>query len=161
MEGSEEAVETKLNLLIGVTGSVATIKLSPLVTALMALNTYNIRVIATEKASGFIDSITTSLLRSNWVELLTDSNEWGQWKQKGNTVLHIELRKWADIFVIAPLSANTLAKLTNGLCDNLLVRERESLLPSPFRPTSLNPSLLLSSDMRRTRLGSKTYWRKS
>eukprot|EP00049_Salpingoeca_infusionum_P008829 m.145895 g.145895 ORF g.145895 m.145895 type:complete len:66 (-) comp14144_c0_seq6:282-479(-) len=38
----------------------------------------------------------------------------------GDPVLHIELRKWADVFVIAPLDANTLGKLSHGLCDNLL-----------------------------------------
>jgi phosphopantothenoylcysteine decarboxylase len=38
----------------------------------------------------------------------------------GDEVLHIELRRWADLMVVAPLSANTLAKLANGLCDNLL-----------------------------------------
>jgi phosphopantothenoylcysteine decarboxylase len=42
------------------------------------------------------------------------------WKKRGDPVLHIELRKWAQCFLIAPLSANTLAKLSNGLCDNLL-----------------------------------------
>ena len=36
-------------------------------------------------------------------------------------MLHIELRRWADVMVIAPLDANTLAKLANGICDNLLV----------------------------------------
>lgn len=42
------------------------------------------------------------------------------WEKRGDPVLHIELRKWANIMLIAPLSANTLAKLSNGLCDNLL-----------------------------------------
>lgn len=42
------------------------------------------------------------------------------WQKRGDPVLHIELRKWADVLLIAPLSANTLAKLSNGLCDNLL-----------------------------------------
>ena len=42
------------------------------------------------------------------------------WKQKGDPVLHIELRKWADIFLVVPLSANTMAKMVHGLCDNLL-----------------------------------------
>lgn len=54
-------------------------------------------------------------------ELLTDADEWGKWHKKGDPVLHIDLRKWADICLIAPLSANTLAKISNGLCDNLLV----------------------------------------
>jgi phosphopantothenoylcysteine decarboxylase len=38
----------------------------------------------------------------------------------GDPVLHIELRKWADVFVICPLSANTMAKFSNGICDNLI-----------------------------------------
>jgi phosphopantothenoylcysteine decarboxylase len=42
------------------------------------------------------------------------------WKKRGDPILHIELRNWAQCLVIAPLSANTLAKVSNGLCDNLL-----------------------------------------
>ncbi len=50
-----------------------------------------------------------------------DSDEWpGERYQREDTVLHIELRKWADVFLIAPLDANTLAKLALGLCDNCL-----------------------------------------
>ncbi len=49
-----------------------------------------------------------------------DEDDWRSWKTVGDDVLHIELRRWADIMVIAPLSANTLAKVANGLCDNLL-----------------------------------------
>lgn len=54
------------------------------------------------------------------VSLAGDEDEWRGWKQVGDPVVHIELRRWADVFVIAPLSANTLAKLANGLCDNLV-----------------------------------------
>lgn len=46
--------------------------------------------------------------------------EWELWKKRGDPVLHIELRKWADFLLVAPLSANSLAKISNGLCDNLL-----------------------------------------
>ena len=46
------------------------------------------------------------------------------WQKRTDPVCHIELRRWADLMVIAPLSANTLAKLANGICDNLLVRFR-------------------------------------
>lgn len=43
------------------------------------------------------------------------------WKGRSDPVLHIELRRWADLMVVAPLDANTLAKVANGICDNLLV----------------------------------------
>ncbi|KAL5112184.1 putative phosphopantothenoylcysteine decarboxylase [Taenia crassiceps] len=59
-----------------------------------------------------------------------DKDEYACWKKRGDPVLHIQvsddhdlrnqLRDWADIFLIAPLSANTLAKIAAGLCDNLL-----------------------------------------
>ena len=50
-----------------------------------------------------------------------DSDEWKQPWVRGANILHIELRRWADLMVIAPLSANTMAKLVGGLCDNLLL----------------------------------------
>jgi phosphopantothenoylcysteine decarboxylase len=49
-----------------------------------------------------------------------DEDEWHDWKAVGDPVLHIELRRWADVYVVAPLSANSLAKLATGLCDNLV-----------------------------------------
>ena len=52
--------------------------------------------------------------------LTGDEEEWHQWQKKGDPVLHIELRKWADLLIVAPLSANTLAKMAQGLCDNCL-----------------------------------------
>ena len=56
----------------------------------------------------------------NEVILYEDDEEWESWTSLGDEVLHIALRNWADVFLLAPLSANTLAKLANGLCDNLL-----------------------------------------
>src|SRR6266498_2635001 len=57
--------------------------------------------------------------------LILDEDEWpgraeGERYSRGDAVAHIELRKWADAFVVAPLDANTLAKLAVGLCDNCL-----------------------------------------
>lgn len=43
------------------------------------------------------------------------------WTKRSDPVLHIELRRWADLLVIAPLDANTLGKISSGICDNLLV----------------------------------------
>jgi len=44
------------------------------------------------------------------------------WNAIGDPILHIELRRWADIVLVAPCSANTLSKLAHGTCDNLVVR---------------------------------------
>ena len=52
--------------------------------------------------------------------LAGDEAEWRAWQRVGDEVLHIELRRWADALVLAPLSANTLAKAAHGLADNLL-----------------------------------------
>ncbi len=57
---------------------------------------------------------------SGRVTCFTDQDEWSMWSQKGDPVTHIELRKWADLLLIAPLDANTLAKIANGICDNLV-----------------------------------------
>lgn len=59
--------------------------------------------------------------RSAEIPVLRDTDEWAAWDRLGDAVVHIELREWADALVVAPLSANTLAKLAQGLCDNLLV----------------------------------------
>lgn len=61
---------------------------------------------------------------------MDDEKEWLMWEKLGDEVLHIELRRWADAFVIAPLSANTLAKLANGLCDNALTCTARAWDPS-------------------------------
>ena len=49
-----------------------------------------------------------------------DEDDWREWRGKGDPIMHIELRKWADVLLVAPMSANSLAKAAQGLCDNLL-----------------------------------------
>ncbi|XP_002732751.1 phosphopantothenoylcysteine decarboxylase-like isoform X2 [Saccoglossus kowalevskii] len=105
----------KKNVLIGCTGSVASILMNQLVTELQgSIENIEIRVVATKHSQHFFDS--TSLP----VKVYQDEDEWKAWTNRSDPVLHIELRKWADMFLIAPLDANTLAKISNGLCDNLL-----------------------------------------
>jgi len=114
------------NILLGVTGSVAAVKTPELVTALRA-DGQAVRVVATDSALYFFDPVAldpTRVLRNPEVVVL-DEDEWpgrgdGRRYSRGDAVMHIELRRWADLFVIAPLDANTLAKLANGLCDNCL-----------------------------------------
>lgn len=102
-------------ILLAATGSVATIKLAQL--AQLLLQFADVKVIATKSALYFVQEADLPLACR---PLLGDEDEWRRWRAVGDPVVHIELRRWADAFVVAPLSANTLAKVANGLCDNLV-----------------------------------------
>lgn len=78
---------------------------------------FQIRVIVTKNSLHFINR--SEIAES--AEVFTDEDEWSMWQKRDDPVLHIELGKWADILVIAPLDANTLAKMAGGVCDNLLL----------------------------------------
>jgi phosphopantothenoylcysteine synthetase/decarboxylase len=118
--------EYKVNVIIGMTGSVASIKAGELITKLAYLAgpcLPSLKVVATKAAKHFFnwEELKKDLSSpSVSIEFHSDEEEWRDWKKVGDPVLHIELRRWADILVIAPCSANTLAKLANGLCDDLL-----------------------------------------
>ncbi|EGO60319.1 hypothetical protein NEUTE1DRAFT_115689 [Neurospora tetrasperma FGSC 2508] len=117
------------NILLAASGSVATIKIPEIVKALARHgDKIRIRIILTHFAKHFLGGqskeqpVYSSLLDYPHVEAIyDDADEWGPepW-QRGASILHIELRRWADILVVAPLSANTLAKIVNGMSDNLL-----------------------------------------
>ena len=95
----------KPRVLLAASGSVAAIKFESLCRSFSEWA--EVRAVATKSSLHFVDR---SSLPSE-VVLYTDDNEWSSWKKIGDEVLHIELRKWADIMVIALLSANTLAKV--------------------------------------------------
>lgn len=127
----------KCNILIGCTGSVASVKLPMLVKLLRDLKVAgyetDIKVIATKNSFHFFSA---EELRSV-VTIFSDEDEWSAWKEMSDPVLHIELRRWADLLLIAPMDANTLAKVANGLCDNLLtctVRAWDRHKPLMFCP---------------------------
>lgn len=105
----------KPRVLLSVSGSVAAIKTLELYTSLKKSS--DVKVIATKSGMHFIDRIEKG---EEPMPIYLDEMEWESWQTKGDDVLHIFLRNWADINIIAPLSANTLAKIANGLCDNLL-----------------------------------------
>lgn len=105
-------------VLLGVTGSVAAIKTPELVAALLRTG-HEVKVVATRPSLYFFDRNTTPC------DVVTDDNEWpglatGRLWQRNDPVLHIDLRRWADVLLIAPLDANTLGKMANGICDNCL-----------------------------------------
>ncbi|GLJ40575.1 hypothetical protein SUGI_0837560 [Cryptomeria japonica] len=107
-------VSRKPRIILAASGSVAAIKFGILAHSLCEWA--EVKAVATKSALHFIDK--TSLPAN--VNFYTDDDEWSSWSKIGDIVLHIELRQWADAMVVAPLSANTLAKVAGGLCDNLL-----------------------------------------
>lgn len=101
------------NILLGITGSIAAYK-SALLCRLLIKQGANVKVIMTKSATAFITPLTLSTLSNNEVHLdfWDDNQTWSN---------HVALGLWADIFLIAPCSANTLAKMATGICDNMLL----------------------------------------
>lgn len=103
-------------ILLGVTGSVAALRAPLLATAFRSAG-HDLRLVATEPARYFFrleDFDDPSVV-------YFDAHEWpGSLYRRGDPVLHIEFRDWADLLVIAPLDANTLGKFALGLADNFL-----------------------------------------
>ncbi|KAI1748070.1 putative flavoprotein [Xylaria castorea] len=119
----------KTHLLLACSGSVATIKLPNIIQALSKYHSsqLSIRVVLTPSASRFLagqskEQPTVSGISGlpNVDAVYIDADEWKVPWVRGAGILHIELRRWADILVIAPLSANTLAKIVGGFSDSLL-----------------------------------------
>jgi phosphopantothenoylcysteine decarboxylase len=108
-------------VVLGVTGSVAAIRTPALVESIQSAG-HDVRVVVTDPALYFFEAEQLTGARDGKPPLLhRDRDEWpGSGYRRGDEVLHIALRDWADTLVVAPLDANTLAKLAIGLCDNLL-----------------------------------------
>ena len=107
-----------MNILLGLTGSVATIVAKKLEQRLLEIG--DVKTVATQSAAKILYANDNDWnADTDIVNALYDQDEW-QWKKKGDVVLHVDLAEWADVLVIAPLSANTLGKIANGICDNLL-----------------------------------------
>ncbi|XP_074822114.1 phosphopantothenoylcysteine decarboxylase isoform X1 [Natator depressus] len=123
--------QKKYNVLVGVTGSVAALKLPILVSELLEIPGLKVRVVTTERAKHFYNPQEIP------VTLYSDTDEWQLWKGRTDPILHIDLRRWADLMLVAPLDANTLAKIANGICDNLLtcvIRAWDMTKPLLFCP---------------------------
>jgi phosphopantothenoylcysteine decarboxylase/phosphopantothenate--cysteine ligase len=101
-------------ILLGISGSIAAYK-SALLVRLLVKEKADVKVIMTESAKDFITPLTLSTLSKNPVLSSFTKGDTGEWNN------HVELGLWADVMIIAPASANTLAKCANGICDNLLI----------------------------------------
>ena len=99
-------------ILLGITGSIAAYKSAFLVRLLVKAGA-EVKVIMTPSSTDFISKLTLSTLSKNKVLIdLFDEDSWAN---------HVMLGRWADLMLIAPLSCNTLSKMANGQCDNLLL----------------------------------------
>lgn len=100
-------------ILLGVTGSIAAYK-SALLTRLLVKSGAEVQIIMSTSAFDFITPLTLATLSRRPVFSAFADQVTGEWTN------HVELGLWADLFIVAPLSANTLGKFANGICDNLL-----------------------------------------
>lgn len=112
-------------VLLGITGSVAAIRAPALLRQLLE-DRHDVKAVATRASRYFFDPVEmgrdpTKAAEFSNDRLFFDEDEWsGQRYVRDQPVLHIELRRWAEILVVAPLDANTLAKMAQGLADNCL-----------------------------------------
>lgn len=136
------------NVLLGVTGSVAAVKTPELYAALRARG-LDVKIVATGAAMYFFEPTAIGDARHSGVArdpaaLVLDEDEWpgrasGDRYRRNDPVMHIELRRWADLLLVAPLDANTLAKFANGLSDNCLTCVWRAW--DPARPVILAPAM--------------------
>ena len=125
---SDHVSDGRKHLLLAASGSVATIKLPKMAEALSHHKNLSVRIVLTKAAQSFLagqseEQPTVQHLQSipNVDSVFLDEDEWTEPWTRGAGILHIELRRWSDLLVIAPLSANSLAKMTTGVADNLLL----------------------------------------
>lgn len=102
-----------MNIALGITAGIAAYK-TPQLVRLLTKKGHNVKVILTESAKEFVTPLTLSTVSKNPV-LASFSSPEGDWHS------HVELALWADAMLIAPATANTIAKMAHGICDNLLL----------------------------------------
>lgn len=120
-------------ILIGITGGIAAYKIPQLI-RLYKKNGAEVRVVMTPSAENFVTKLTLQAVSNN--DVYVNHFEIEEYKPE-----HISLCDWADIFVIAPATANTISKIANGICDNLLTATacafRKTILLAPAMNTGM------------------------
>ncbi len=122
------------NVLIGVTGSIAVYKSLELVRLLTKAGA-NVKVIMSPSAKKFVAPLSFETLSSN--QVLDDTNE--SWTNAHN---HIKITEWADVFIIAPATANTIAKLANAIADTILLQSALAFSGVKILAPSANTNML-------------------
>lgn len=124
-----ELSQNKKTILIGITGGIAAYKICELI-RLYKKNNYNVKVIATENAFNFVTELTLATLSQN--QVYSDNFDIKEYKPE-----HISLCDEGDILVLAPATANTISKIANGICDNLLT----SIICAFNKPVLIAPAM--------------------
>ncbi len=102
------------HILIGITGGIAAYKTATII-RLLVKEGAEVKVIMTDHAKEFITPLTLATLSGNQVLNESFNPESGQWNS------HVDLGLWADLYLIAPATANSIAKMANGIADNLML----------------------------------------
>jgi phosphopantothenoylcysteine decarboxylase/phosphopantothenate--cysteine ligase len=123
------------HILIGVSGGIAAYKTATVIRLLVKAGAF-VKVIMTEHAKEFITPLTLATLSKNPV--LTDFFD----PQDGNWNSHVELGQWANLFLIAPATANIIGKMANGIADNLLLTSYYSARCPVFVAPSMDMDML-------------------
>jgi len=126
-----ENKESKIKLLILITGSIAAVRI-PLLVSQLVKEKYEIKCVISENAEKLIKPLSLSILSRNSCILEKD-----QWSNHQSTPLHIDLCNWAEIMVIAPLTATTLSKWVTGNADGLI----PSILLANTKPIIVAPAM--------------------
>lgn len=124
-----ELSQNKKTILIGITGGIASYKICELI-RLYKKNDYNVKVIATKNALNFVTELTLATLSQN--QVYSDNFDIKEYKPE-----HISLCDEGDILVLAPATANTISKIANGICDNLLT----SIICAFNKPVLIAPAM--------------------
>lgn len=132
-------------ILLGITGGIAAYKCAHLV-RLIVKNGAEVKVIMTRSAHEFITPQTLSVLSKNpvYTDFFNGKGEWNS---------HVELAEWADLFLVAPLTANTLSKMANGICDNLLLASylscRNKVMVAPAMDLEMYDHVTTSDNLKK------------
>jgi phosphopantothenoylcysteine decarboxylase / phosphopantothenate---cysteine ligase len=122
-------------ILVGVTGGIAAYKTATII-RLLVKDGADVKVLMTDHAKEFITPLTLATLSKNPVFTEFFNPENGDWNS------HVELGLWADLFLIAPATANTIAKMANGVADNLLLTTYLSARCPVFVAPSMDMDML-------------------
>lgn len=139
-----------MNVIVAVTGSIAAYKAAVLVRELRKRDV-SVRVLMTPQAKNFISSLTMATLSGNPVAVENFSAENGSWNS------HISLGIWADLMIVAPATANTIAKMAHGIADNLVLdtclSSRAPIWVAPAMDVDMysNPATQQNLDLLRAR----------